>query len=278
VNNLKQIGLAAHNYESSHRVFPPGQMKISYPTQPRFRGVSLFVNLLPYMEQQPLYNFWNFSDPLANTEGTTANSATVLSVLLCPADIIPENPVGSSGRWYAIASYGGNGGSQSHPPAKLTSDGVFHATGPAAPGFSQVRIASVTDGLSNTLLFGERNHVDPNYDGFAQAGWTIEPMWQWGWWAAGGGNYGLSDVTMSTLASINYKIGFGPNSGTVSSSDDFAPYDALRVCSFGSQHPGGANFAMGDGSVRFLKDGTARNVLRALGTRAGGETISADAY
>ncbi|MEO6808768.1 MAG: DUF1559 domain-containing protein [Isosphaeraceae bacterium] len=280
VNNLKQLALATHNYESTHTVFPPGQMKIGYSEKPKFRGFTLFVNMLPYIEQTPLYNQWNFADPLANTLGSTANSSIVLSALLCPADVIPQNPVMTSTSWYAIASYGGNGGSQSHPPSMLSSDGIFHATGPAAPGFNQVRIADVTDGLSGTLLFGERNHVDRNYDSFASAGFTTEPMWQWGWWAAGGGNYALSDVTMSTFAPINYKIGFNyaNKSGSVSDAASFGPFDTMRVCSFGSQHAGGANFALGDGSVRFLKDSTALPVLRALGTRAGSEALSADSY
>jgi prepilin-type N-terminal cleavage/methylation domain-containing protein/prepilin-type processing-associated H-X9-DG protein len=279
-NNLKQLALAAHNYESTHRVYPPGQIKIAFPTMPRFRGFSLYVNLLPFLDQQPLYDRWNFSDPLSNADGTTANTSIVLQSLLCPSDIIPTNPVSSGSRWYAIASYGGNGGSQSHPPASLSSDGIFHATGPAAPGFSQVRPAEVRDGLSNTFFFGERNHLDPNYDTFFAAGWTTEPMWQWGWWAPSGGNFGLSDVTMSTLAPINYKLAFGfenrpPDASTQAG---FATYDTLRVCSFGSQHPGGANFAMADGSVRFLKDTTAMATLRALGTRARNEAISADSY
>lgn len=162
-NQLKQLALAAHNYESTHNVYPPGEMKIRFATKPRFRGFSLFVNLLPFLEQQPLYNQWNFADPLSNTDGTTANSSVVLSTLLCPSDIIQQNPVPSGTRWYAISSYGGSGGSQSHPPDLLSSDGMFHATGPAAPGFAQVRAADVVDGLSNTLFFGERNHLDPNY-------------------------------------------------------------------------------------------------------------------
>ncbi len=140
--------------------------------------------------------------------------------------------------------------------------------------------SEIADGLSNTLFFGERNHRDPNYDTFVASGWVVEPMWQWGWWAPSGGNYGLSDVTMSTLAPINYRLGFdfANKPADASSQEGFASYDALRVGSFGSQHPGGANFAMADGSVRFLKDSTSMPTLRALGTRAGGEVVSADAY
>jgi prepilin-type processing-associated H-X9-DG protein len=255
-------------------------MKIRYSSTPRFRGFSLFVNMLPFLEQQPLYNRWNFADPLSNADATTANTSVILASLLCPSDLIPQNPVPSGTRWYAIASYGGNGGSQSHPPDRLTSDGVFHATGPAAPGFPQVRTAAVSDGLSNTLFFGERNHLDPNYDTFFAPGWVIEPMWQWGWWAPTGGNFGLSDVTMSTFGPINYRLGFGFHNRPADAATQagFARYDALRVCSFGSQHPGGANFAMADGSVRFIKDGIAMPIYRALGTRSGAEVVSADSY
>jgi prepilin-type N-terminal cleavage/methylation domain-containing protein/prepilin-type processing-associated H-X9-DG protein len=281
VNNLKQLALAAHNYESTHLVYPPGQIKVNFAAAPKFRGFSLFVNMLPFIEQQPLYNRWNFADPLSNADGTTANTSIVLSALLCPSDVIQQNPISTgSDRWYAIASYGGNGGSQSHPPGNLSSDGVFHASGPAAPNFRQVAPAGITDGLSNTLFFGERNHLDLNYDSFLPSGWIMEPMWQWGWWAPSGGNYGLSDVTMSTLAPVNYKLGFNYDNrpSDASSQQGFATYDAQRVCAFGSQHPGGANFAMADGSVRFLKDSMSMPILKALGTRAGGEVVSADSY
>jgi prepilin-type processing-associated H-X9-DG protein len=255
-------------------------MKMQFAQQPRFRGFSLFVNLLPFIEQQPLYDRWNFADPLANTVGSTAHTAIVLNALLCPSDQIQQNPVQSSERFYAIASYGGNGGSQSHPPTSLSSDGIYHATGPAALGFPQVRPSMILDGLSNTLFFGERNHIDLNYDTFYQAGWTTEPMWMWGWWAPSGGNFGLSDVTMSSFAPINFKIGFSyaNKPSSVSSAAAFAAYDTQRVCSWGSQHPGGANFALADGSVRFLKQTITPDVLKALGTRAGGEVTSADSY
>ena len=141
--------------------------------------------------------------------------------MLCPADIIPANPIQNgttSNEWYGITSYGGNAGSQSHPFSAVTSDGIFFYTGPAAPTFYQVRISNVTDGLSNTLFFGERNHFDPNYDTFAAPGWTFfsQTMGMWGWWASSSGGYGLSDVAESTYSPINYKvpIGYGsPNVG-----------------------------------------------------------------
>ena len=135
-NNLKQLALAAMNYESTNGIFPPGQMKLT--TKPP-SGVTLFVGLLPFMEQQPLYNAWNFNYLYDNLYGSTARSATVIGGLLCPADIIPANPIQNgttSNEWYGITSYGGNAGSQSHPFSAVTSDGIFFYTGPAAPTFT----------------------------------------------------------------------------------------------------------------------------------------------
>ena len=283
VNNLKQLALATMNYESTYGIFPPGQMKLT--TKPP-SGFTVFVNLLPFIEQQPLFSGWNFSNGFDNLYGTTARSATILSGLLCPADIIPANPIqngSTSNEWYAITSYGGNAGTQSHPFSAVTSDGIFFYTGPAAPTFSQVRISGITDGLSNTLFFGERNHFDPNYDSFAPPGWTFfsQTMGMWGWWASSSGGYGLSDVAMSTYSPINYEvpISYGsPGASGLSQTSFTATYEVPRVCSFGSLHPGGANFAMVDGSVRFLKQSIAQPVYQGLGTRARGEVISADAY
>jgi hypothetical protein len=146
-----------------------------------------------------------------------------------------------------------------------------------------VRIAAISDGLYNTFFFGERNHFDPNYDTFAPPGWTFfsQTMGMWGWWESSSGGYGLSDVAMSTYASINYKIPFAYGSAGASglSMSEFTMnYETPRVCAFGSLHPGGAKFAMPDGSVRFIKESISQQPYRALGTRAGGEVVSADAY
>src|ERR671913_293168 len=73
-NHLKQLALAAHNYESTHRVYPPGQIKLGFPIMPRFRGFSLSVNMLQFLEQHPLYTRWIFPAPLPTGDGTTANT------------------------------------------------------------------------------------------------------------------------------------------------------------------------------------------------------------
>ena len=95
-------------------------------------------------------------------------------------------------------------------------------------------------------------------------------MGMWGWWASSSGGYGLSDVAESTYSPINYKvpISYGSPGVTGLTQPAFTTnYEVPRVNSFGSLHPGGANFAMVDGSVRFLKQSIAMPVYQALGTQ-----------
>ncbi|MBX3437826.1 MAG: DUF1559 domain-containing protein [Planctomycetaceae bacterium] len=269
-NQLKQIALALHNYESTHMCFPPGQIRMGFPTQPRVRGWGMYVQLLPYFEQGPLYDRWDFANPLANeTDGRTA---TVLPVLICPSSTVINPYVRPSGVIYALTSYGGNGGTKSHPPSELSGDGMFSSTGPqiTTPPTLQhglVRFRDVTDGTTNTLLLGERNHHDPVYDSFYASGNTSNPMRGWGYWAPAGGNFGLTDITMSSFAPINYQVptGLTALNGT--------PEETLRLCSFGSQHTGGAQFALVDGSARFISENIDMNTYRSLSTRGGGEVV-----
>lgn len=280
-SQLKQIALAVHNYESSHTCFPPGQIRMQFPTAPRVRGWSLYVQLLPYFDQAPLYNRWDFANPITNE--TNGNTAMILPVLLCPSATIPQNPyTKSSGVRYALTSYGGNGGTQSHPPASISGDGIFAGTGPAitSPPSVQhglVRIRDVIDGTSSTILFGERSHFDLNYDTFFANGFTQNPMAGWGYWSPTGGQLGLTDLTMSSYGAINYRMPFNfsnrPGSISSSASFDASQESIRRMCAFGSQHSGGAQFTLVDGSARFISENIDSVVLRSLTTRAGGEIV-----
>jgi prepilin-type N-terminal cleavage/methylation domain-containing protein/prepilin-type processing-associated H-X9-DG protein len=274
-NNLRQLGLAAHNYHDVNRAFPPGVNQAQYPSAPQYRGYTLFVYLLPYAEQDNLYRQWDFTNPLNNASGgTSARTATVLALLLCPADMIPQNPVTSQGRTYALTSYGGNGGSRSFDPTAAATDGVFHTTGPGsqpAPNQAPVRLADITDGTSNTLLFGERSHWDPNYDTYASAGLASRPsMAFWGWWAASEGRLAIGDVTLSAYVPLNYQV---PSANGSGGAGPFKPVEEQRVCAFGSNHGSGANFTLADGSARFIAQSIPLATLRQLATRAGGEVV-----
>ena len=278
-NQIRQLALAVHNYESSMTCFPPGQIRMGFSSSPRVRGWSMFVQLLPYMDQAPLYSQWDFANPLNNE--TSGNTGTILPLLICPSATISQNPyVKTSGTRHALTSYAGNGGSQSHPPASTSGNGVFAATGPAitTPPTVQhglVRIRDLTDGMSQTILLGERSHDDKNYDSFFTNGLTQNPMNGWGHWAPSGGGFGLTDVTLSSFGPINYRLpwDFANKPGSISSSATFdaANETIQRLNAYGSQHVGGAHVALADGSARFLSENIDLATYRALSTRAGGE-------
>jgi prepilin-type N-terminal cleavage/methylation domain-containing protein len=284
-NNLKQLALASHNYSDVSQVFPPGQMVLNFSTKPKFRGYTLFVYLLPYVEANTIYQQWDFNgDPDVNTIGcrSTALSAKLIPIYTCPSDPIPQNPfasVSSSGccTFYGVTSYGGNGGTRSYPPCCETADGIYFRTGPAKPANPQVSFEMVTDGTSTTFFFGERNHVDANYDTFYAPGWSIDPMGGWGWWASTGGNYGGGDVTESSFSPINYVCPItydeAVQEGMVKTTFTNT-IDSFRVCSWGSHHPGATQFAMVDGSVRTVSQYISQTVLVALSTRAGNELVT----
>lgn len=288
-NNLKQLALATANYQTTYSKYPPGVYQLPFAAAPKFRGVTLFVYLLPYLEQDNLAQSWDMTDPLNNTVGADqSKTATVLNMLVCPSDQIPANPVNSGGgnRWYGMTSYGGNGGARSYDPQFAANDGIFFVIGPGsqtAPMGTPIRIADVTDGLSNTILFGERSHVDLNNDSFATnlippSGQFANPMGEIGWWASSGGRLTAGDVTLSAYAPINYKVPlpYAQRANMVPPVSDFNSYTYYydrRVCAFGSLHAAGANFALGDGSVHFIADSLPLATLQALCVRNDGKVV-----
>jgi prepilin-type N-terminal cleavage/methylation domain-containing protein/prepilin-type processing-associated H-X9-DG protein len=280
VNNLKQMALGAQMLADTKGRYPSGVDQSYFVAAPVYRGTSVFVQILPYMEQRPLWNQWVMSDPLVNTQGgASSRTALIMPWNICPSDVVTKNPIQSQSWTYALTSYGANGGTLSYPALASSTDGIFHTTGPASeprPNQQGVRPSEVKDGLSQTLFFGERYHRDANFESFASAGW-IDSLQTWGWWAPSGGLKAIGHVTMSSAAPINFQLPLAFAGGnSTSQSAAFQAGSNLRLNAWGSGHPGGANFAFADGSVRFLKDSLSPAVLRALSTRKGGELAKLD--
>ncbi len=293
-NNLKQIALAAHNYHDILQTFPPGLNQFKFAAATQYQGTSLFAFLLPYVEQTALAQSWDYNVPMNNTVGgTSARSATRISTYVCPSDVIDANPVLSQNVYFALTSYGGNAGQRSYiagggggggggGAVYATLDGAFHMTGPASlpnPNQSPVNLAMITDGTSHTILFGERSHFDANFETFVAAGWTtsLQILGQW----APLGRRAIMDVTMAGYAPLNYRLPFNyANRATANppanNANAFRYYEELRFTAWGSQHPGGANAAFADGSVRFLSATISAATLQAISTRAGGEVAQDD--
>jgi prepilin-type N-terminal cleavage/methylation domain-containing protein/prepilin-type processing-associated H-X9-DG protein len=316
-NNLKQIALAAMNYESSNGTYPSGSYSpLVKPATWHFaQNFSNFVRLLPFTEQSSVYNSVNFN----NNYGSYTNATIAgvrLATLTCPSDTAntptplrsASSPSGTVPGWnfgvnnspdqppdsafnQAYTSYAGSMGmfpvtyQQSfNSPAELaqTNGVIFNE--------STITISAITDGTSNTFLFGEHARTNlMTYDpGFALSD---------GQWNSGR----TYDTMFSTWYPPNVGIA-GSNSGTVANIVNGGFYAVTAT----SQHPGGVNMAFCDGSVRFVKNsiscwsfnpgtnmplglsltsfvysvtpGSFIGVWQQLSTRNGGEVISSDAY
>ena len=167
LNNLKQLGLASHNYHDANKKFPTAaRLPIDVSGRPT-GGTNLWVELLRYFEQGNLYDKWDYDDNRNNVvDGINATQAQVIEILLCPSDPLTEpvseytaGSIAWAWGYYGLSSYGGNGGKRTvltgGPPhfSRMARDGVFFIG-------SCVGLKDITDGASNTLLFGERFHRD----------------------------------------------------------------------------------------------------------------------
>jgi prepilin-type processing-associated H-X9-DG protein/prepilin-type N-terminal cleavage/methylation domain-containing protein len=271
-NNLHQLALAAHGHHDARGNLPPGLVAVDDHIGRFAGGTNLWVELLPFLEQDNLHRRWDYRDYRHNLGGPGATSAQVLPILLCPADPLPASvyhrqpgePVTWASGYYALSSYGGNGGTRTYGGDVSDSrDGVFFTE-------SRVRLTDIRDGTGTTFLFGERCHRDPEFDHLTNAlAPGAVPLAGWGAWASACDPWeSLADVLLSTPVPINYRVppGLGDSDAGRDAAED-------RLCAFGSGHPGGANFAFADGSVRFVSDGIALGDLQALSTRAGGEVV-----
>jgi prepilin-type N-terminal cleavage/methylation domain-containing protein/prepilin-type processing-associated H-X9-DG protein len=296
VNNLKQLGLAMHNYEGTAGCVPPGEQ----PT-PTFiwDSWSAQAMLLPFVEQTSLYNAINFSLGNGATQGNPQNSTVqnvVIGNFLCPSDIDRLTTAQGHNNYY------GNAGT-SPDNYNLTPDGLFTVMDVVAYTdkiFSTaiVKFSSITDGLSNTAAFSERvkgigtdNSIRDTMTPTASV--AKVPAIR----AVEENTAQVNTLCMAVnpasptqLLATSYSVGIAWHLGyTPCTRYNHVMTPNLWSCALAdssnqgsqtasSRHPGVVNVCMADGSVRSVKNSVNLNVWWALGTRAGGEVISSDAY
>jgi prepilin-type N-terminal cleavage/methylation domain-containing protein/prepilin-type processing-associated H-X9-DG protein len=270
-NNLKQIGLAAVNYHDANNGFPTDSGWND--------NVPSFVLLLPYLEQQALYQALYQQVTSGNfPSGPDSPFATPVSVLACPSDSgIPSPPVvqdPTSGNYWAMTSYRPNGSGLSFFDPGWNLDGVV-IPDPNGP----VQITAITDGTSNTILFGEFSNFDPNWPQYisffgSPANYPFSLAAPSTWTIANGG------VLPRFVASGSNPLNTPLLSPAPTDSTALLTVLIARVQTYGSGHTQGANFVFCDGSVHFLSNGinNTTGLLPALSTRAGGEVIDGSAF
>jgi len=234
INNLKNIALSLHSYHDTYKSFPYGPGDFS-------PGIGWMQQILPFIEQQNLNT----------TTAANANKA-VLPVFYCPSEARSGSPVYNGTN--ACHTYPGVAGLNSFDVPDV---GIFGF-------FSQpkgIRMVGITDGTSNTLMVGER---PPSSD------------LVWGWWRSN-----FQDVVCWAVDNgyMPYRTGTNAAGATYNCPNPayFSPGLARDNCAFDhfwSNHTGGANFAMADGTVRFLDYSIGTTVLPKLATYAGGEAAS----
>jgi prepilin-type N-terminal cleavage/methylation domain-containing protein/prepilin-type processing-associated H-X9-DG protein len=303
-NNLKQLGLAAHGYHDAYQTFPLGLELNAGATTAQS---TFLIRLLPYIEQANLYNQWDFTTFANNV--TSGRTATMVPIFVCPSDVFAQNPFTlnatpvvfspaqtASGNpvagLFSGSSYAGNYGTGSYYTSfsgfPIKPNGIFFMTGPGVemnntnvPGgklhvladnhqnLPPVKLTGIPDGTSNTLMMGEKNHNDPLFDTWTAANSGLK-MYQVSVWAWGGGRKGSAMLFCSSVVPINTTIqSLGGGTNVINNQDK-------RFNAWGSNHTGGANFVLADGSVRFIADSIAQQTLAALSTRDGGEVIPGD--
>jgi prepilin-type N-terminal cleavage/methylation domain-containing protein/prepilin-type processing-associated H-X9-DG protein len=302
-NNLKQIGLALHNYIQAVGVFPPGYVSTVLPNVidacnqdqenqtsiDRGPGWAWGSFILPQLEQQTVFNSINFSLSVAYHDNDTC-SLLPLSIYLCPSDPGPEvvpvfadppdpnNPGSFAGTnivdYVSRGNYVGMWGLGelcAQSGSRDVQDNNFTAPLGRHWGIfyrnSRTSIAEVSDGTSNTIAVGERSHNLSYVTWVARSidGWLGKTS------LVEGGTDMFNPSPEECWTQIMGPCGLEDGLRTINNPE-------AHVEDYWSRHPGGANFLFADGSVHFLKSSIHPTPWRALATRAQGEVISSDSY
>jgi prepilin-type N-terminal cleavage/methylation domain-containing protein/prepilin-type processing-associated H-X9-DG protein len=260
-NNLKQIGLAFHNYESAYGRFPAGFISgaSTVDAESTGPGWGWGTALLPFLEQENLYRQIDLKKDIADPVNAAAR-VRPLSVYLCPSDSPPTptfvaaNDAGTPLAEVAFANYVAVGGTVEVSGFPDTNTGTFVRDRTLT--FRGFRVGDVSDGTSGTLFVTERaskRSPQTTWTG-AVTGAIAPPL-----------NPAFDSEEPPTFCTTN--------TGTVA--DGRTPNNALEhVEDANSRHTGGVNALFGDGSVRFVRDSIDPRAWVAIGTRAGGETVT----
>jgi prepilin-type N-terminal cleavage/methylation domain-containing protein/prepilin-type processing-associated H-X9-DG protein len=299
LNNMKQLGLAIHNYESTHTMLPLGRVWAPLPGIPFpsfFMGTqntTWFTQMLPVFEQQALANAYNFSigiegpyDSSGMPAGFAINSTvygTKLSAFQCPSDnsrdltLVWTNgyPIrGTRGNY--VVSWGNTQWGQQNSAggtATVNTPVVYYSS---AFGHNPIRLAQITDGTSNTVFTAETLQGQDN--DVRGAVWTLGAVFMSRYTPNSAKDfYGVVDAI--TGGGDRLGAGFCVNDPGHQLPCVNVPYPFYDFYS-GSRgrHPGGVNAGFGDGSVRFIKNTINPSIWLGLNTIAGGEVLSADSY
>jgi prepilin-type N-terminal cleavage/methylation domain-containing protein/prepilin-type processing-associated H-X9-DG protein len=254
-NNLKQLGLAVHSYHDQYKRIPPNATNIGYSwaADSTRQTWSWIARILPFIEQGPLATTYNI--PNGTLGAAQPGLAAVIPVLQCPMDTSSPNPAtdwpningvsmgltsykgvsGSNWAWSSTAAYN-NPGPSNNTNGLDAGDGIFYRSDLPR----KLTLLGIKDGTSNTFMIGEDNHAFDQHCG----GWAYP-------------NYANATCAIP----LNYTG--GSNYG-----------DWGNRYSFHSNHTGGANFALADGSVRFISDGIDLATYRGLATINGAEPVT----
>mgnify|MGYP001067422945 CR=1 FL=1 len=297
-NNLKQIMLAMMNYESAQGCFPAGYAvwpnSLDPTIPPEHMGWGPLATIQPYMEGSPVFNSLNFiigvlGGPSQNYEywpQNTTSYATSVAALLCPSDGSSDTVPGSNLAVSKATNY-------MHIAGAGEMIGGVSGNGAGATGVlfinSFIRLSGITDGTSNTLAYSENLHGPGSAGAYEVAAGTSNDVKRYlnnaGLGSGSGGDCNApiaqSAIKLGGWYKGNFEDGamgnvaLPPNSTTMDCSfhSGASPFKSAR-----SNHAGGVNAAFCDGHVAFIKNSINLTTWQTLGTRAGGEVISSDAY
>lgn len=258
-NNLKQIGLAIHNYHDVYNLFP--NVNCGGLANSSLSGASLFASILPYIEQASSFDLYDFNQGNISPYNQ-AVAGQQIDVYLCPTAAIRRNVPGcdaDNGR--APGTYAVNIGSKNFnqywsffglPRPELNGPIVYTDSTPG-----KTKMASVIDGTSNTLMIGETTYNLPDYL-FSSGNCVGQSRYSFTYW--------VNPFPGSTACTTEY--GFNPKD-----IKDDGIFDPNWTRTFRSDHTGGVQFVLVDGSVHFISENIDAKTLDALATRDGGEVV-----